>query len=73
MELTPPLLRARIVRLFELVAAQHGPIEGIEWELVRCDRCGWTVHLLRDGFPSGWTTTGDAEHGWTDLCRGCSQ
>lgn len=71
--LTPTLLRARIVHLFERVTAEHGPIEEIEWELVRCDRCGAEVHVLRDGYPYGWWTDGDFATGWTDLCRACSQ
>ena len=71
--LTPWLLRQRTVFIFQRVSEEHGPVEDVIWELVRCDRCGLTVHLLRDGYPVGWTTDGDLERGWTDLCRACSQ
>jgi hypothetical protein len=73
MELTPILLRARLSAIFERVAAEHGPVEDVVWELIRCDRCGRIHHLVFDGFPEGWTTSGDVEHGFTDLCRACSQ
>jgi hypothetical protein len=72
-ELTPLLLRQRLSFLFEQVMARSGPVEDIEWELVYCDRCGQVQHLVRDGYPVGWTTTGSFEGGWTDLCQGCSQ
>jgi hypothetical protein len=52
MELTPILLRARLSAIFERVAAEHGPVEDVVWELIRCDRCGRIHHLVFDG----WTT-----------------
>lgn len=71
MNLTHDLLRERVSRLFDAVLAQHGPVEELVWEKVRCDRCG-EVHNLLLGMPVGWTTSGDFEHGFTDLCRACS-
>ena len=71
--LTPSLLRRRTQFIFERVMEDHGPVEEIVWELVRCDRCGLTIHLLNDGYPEGWWTDGSFEKGWTDLCRACSQ
>lgn len=70
--LTPQLLRARTVAIFEKVSAEHGPVEEIVFEVLTCDGCGTEVHLLRDGYPLGWTTVGDLGHGWFDLCAVCS-
>jgi hypothetical protein len=72
MILTPQLLRARIVAIYERVAAEHGPLEDVIFERIACDNCGAVVNLLRDGHPVGWTTDGDAESGWRDLCETCS-
>jgi hypothetical protein len=69
--LTPELLRGRIVELFARVSDAHGPVEEIIFERVRCDGCGLTLNLLRDGYPSGWFTEGDGEQGWHDLCGVC--
>jgi hypothetical protein len=75
MDLTHELLRERISRLFDRILLEmkesDGPVEGVAWEKLRCDRCG-TVHHLVDGMPVGWTTSGDFERGFTDLCRACS-
>jgi hypothetical protein len=70
--LTSDLLRERTSRLFDRVIAEHGAAEGIVFEKVRCDRCG-TIQNLLLGPPVGWTTDGDFDQGFTDLCRGCSQ
>lgn len=67
--LTPMLLAARIAELRERLVAVGG--EGLPLSLIYCDRCGETVDL-RGGLPVGWTTEGDLEGGFTDLCRGCS-
>lgn len=69
--LTEELLRERVSRLFDAVLAKHGPIEDLEWEVVRCDRCGDT-HNLFNGTPVGWTTSGNFDEGFIDLCRACS-
>jgi hypothetical protein len=77
--LTPALLRARVVVLNERVLAEAGrspeDVVGEEKliERVVCDRCARWVDLRFGDFPEGWTTEGDFEHGFTDLCRGCSQ
>jgi hypothetical protein len=70
--LTPALMNARQVVLAERAAQAAGPVEEKLWEIACCDRCGTTVDL-RAGHPEGWTTEGDFEHGFYDLCRGCSQ
>lgn len=69
--LTPELLHARIELLRERCAEVAGPIEAELFSRLGCDRCGVTVDLL-DGHPIGWTSNGDLEHGFTDLCPACS-
>jgi len=70
--LTPELLRERTSRLFAELPAEAW-VDAIESvALVRCDRCGAIVDLIRRPFPIGWTTAGSFETGWTDLCRSCS-
>lgn len=71
--ITFELLRSRTLALYERTIAEHGPVEQILPPHVVCDRCGLVVNLIADPFPIGWTTTGDDERGWTDLCRSCSQ
>jgi hypothetical protein len=70
--LTSELLAKRIVALAARIEHIAGPPEGVAFSRLGCDRCGCTVDLL-EGFPKGWTTTGDVERGWIDLCAGCSQ
>lgn len=71
--LTAELLSKRTVVLHAYTQAAAGPTEGAVFSRVVCDGCGRVVDLLAEGFPVGWTTTGDFKRGWTDLCRGCSQ
>ena len=73
MDLTPELLRARTVAIFMRVSAEHGPVEEVIFERVMCDGCGHVVNMLRDGYPVGWTTEGDLNEGWRDLCGRCSR
>jgi hypothetical protein len=72
--LTSELLRERTSVLFDQILRasdpEHPP-EEIAFEVVTCDGCGCVCNLLL-GPPVGWTTTGDFERGFTDLCRGCS-
>jgi hypothetical protein len=73
LDLTPRLLRERTAAIYERVMAEHGSVEEVIFEIVRCDDCGVTQHLLTQGYPMGWTTEGDLEHGWTDRCHSCSR
>jgi hypothetical protein len=69
--LTPELMRERTAALFERVIAENGPVEEVIFEIVQCNGCG-TIHNLLTGPPVGWTTSGDLDHGFNDLCRSCS-
>lgn len=69
--LTAELLRARTVVLFQHAFEAAGPVEEIIFEIVTCDGCGRVVNLL-EGHPDGWTTEGDVDTGWRDLCETCS-
>lgn len=74
--LTPALMRERTSALFDQILAglrpEDGPVEEVVFEIITCDRCGLTHNLLT-GPPEGWTTEGDLDRGFTDLCRSCSQ
>lgn len=73
MELTPLLLEQRMTHLHRQCEAIAGPIEATLFQRIGCDRCGFVFDFFDLGvYPTGWTTTGDFERGWTDLCRGCS-
>lgn len=69
--LTAELLSKRTVVLFTLAEAASGPVEEILFDVLTCDGCGATVNLL-EGFPEGWSTEGDFERGWRDLCEECA-
>lgn len=58
--------------LVERASDVAGPPEEHLLRVIYCDRCHAGVDLLVHGFPEGWTTSGDLENGFTDLCRGCS-
>lgn len=70
--LTVELVRARTVELFSRTIEAGGSIEEIIFERLVCDGCGRELNLLAED-PIGWTTRGDFERGFTDLCRSCSQ
>lgn len=77
--LTPELLYSRTYAELERIDTSAKALgwrdpddQEILLQRIVCDRCGTIVDLLVEPFPIGWTTVGDLEHGFTDLCRGCS-
>lgn len=70
--LTRELLERRLGKLADDAEEVAGPPEGILLARLLCDRCGREVNLLVQQFPTGWTTSGDLEGGFTDLCAACS-
>ena len=70
--LEPYLLNARALMLHALAAHAAGPVEEILFERLMCDGCDLIVDLTQR-FPSGWTTCGTLELGWTDLCPSCTR
>lgn len=71
-ELTRELVNARQDRLNRrLLGFVTEPFEKTIAVLL-CDNCGLAVDLLEQPFPDGWTTEGDQDRGWVDLCPRCS-
>jgi hypothetical protein len=70
--LTAELLSKRTVVLYARCRAADPTADEIVFDIIGCDGCGVTVDLLREPWPDGWTTGGDFDTGFRDLCAECS-
>ena len=70
--LTAELLSKRTIVLWARCRAADPTADEAVFRVIRCDDCGKTVNLLREPWPTGWTTEGDFSTGFRDLCEACS-